>query len=82
MEIWTNACTESVSITLVITCNYEVNPEQSGISYANVYYNDADKPDCIPEQSDQLLATEKVYIHTVYPVTPNAGMFYQRGYKQ
>ena len=20
--------------------------------------------------------------HTVYPVTPNAGMFYQRGYKQ
>ena len=20
-------------------------------------------------------------IHTVYPVTPNAGMFYQRGYK-
>ena len=22
------------------------------------------------------------YLHTVYPVTPNAGMFYQRGYKQ
>ena len=22
------------------------------------------------------------YIHTVYPVTPNASMFYQRGYKQ
>ena len=23
----------------------------------------------------------KTYAHTVYPVTPNAGMFYQRGYK-
>ena len=22
------------------------------------------------------------FSHTVYPVTPNAGMFYQRGYKQ
>ena len=28
------------------------------------------------------IKTNQLYIHTVYPVTPNAGMFYQRGYKQ
>ena len=29
-----------------------------------------------------LLWSQKAHTHTVYPVTPNAGMFYQRGYKQ
>ena len=27
-------------------------------------------------------STRGLSVHTVYPVTPNAGMFYQRGYKQ
>ena len=30
----------------------------------------------------ELCHDKTCFFHTVYPVTPNAGMFYQRGYKQ
>ena len=42
-----------------------------------------DSFDCCTERYEiVVLLPNSEDTHTVYPVTPNAGMFYQRGYKQ
>ena len=61
---------------------------KGAVTYHRIALTDAERTEIIEKKN--VYPVEKVVSvalkvfaeHTVYPVTPNAGMFYQRGYKQ